>query len=130
MAVERAGVLLPLREHRRITLHCPACGQFSMMPIRRKVRLKRKVHYDVDCPRCGHAFRGCRRNELREWKRRYKLTWPEYRSVQGWVWAGRKLRPEDPEPEAVFWKHPNLRVEAELTVERFHAALDRVLDRR
>ena len=48
--------ILPLREHRRATFRCRSCGRMTLMSIRRKYRVARKVYFDVTCSACGNQY--------------------------------------------------------------------------
>ncbi|MBA7636562.1 hypothetical protein ES703_44182 [subsurface metagenome] len=76
--------ILPLREHRRISLHCPNCEQYSLMAISRKTRRHGKVTFYVTCPKCGHSFKQVGRpyNFFRDIKSRYNLDSKQMRAMQ------------------------------------------------
>ena len=76
--------IVPLCEHRRITLPCPNCEQSFSMDIRQKTRVRGKVTYYVTCPNCGHDFRqvGRPHNFWRDIKRRYGLSPAQLRAMQ------------------------------------------------
>jgi len=76
--------ILPLREHRRISLHCPKCEQFLLMDIRKKARIKGKVTWYVMCPNCSHSFKQVGRpyNYWRDIKSRYNLDSKQVLAMQ------------------------------------------------
>ena len=76
--------IIPLRQHRRISLNCPECEQYSLMDIHKKVRIRRKVTFYVTCPNCSHSFKqvGQSYNFFRDIKKRYKLNSKQIRSMQ------------------------------------------------
>lgn len=76
--------IVPFREHRRITLCCPNCDEFSLMDIYKKTRVKGKVNYYVTCPQCRHDFKQIGRlyNYWRDIKQRYRLGPLQVRSMQ------------------------------------------------
>jgi len=78
------GEIVPLREHRRITLLCPECEQSSLMDIRQKTRIRGKVIYYVTCPNCSYSFKQIGRpyNFWRDINKRYKLDSKQIRSMQ------------------------------------------------
>ncbi len=76
--------ILPLRDHRRITLRCPRCDEYSLMGIRKKIRVRRRVNYHVTCENCSHTSVqvGLPYNFWRDIKKRYKLSAEQLRSMQ------------------------------------------------
>ena len=76
--------IIPLRKHKRISLHCPRCGEYSLMDIQSKTRVKGKVNYYVTCPRCGYNFKQIGRpyNFFRDIKQQYKLSHTQLRKMQ------------------------------------------------
>lgn len=76
--------IVPLREHRRITLICPKCEKSSLMDIRQKTRIHGKIIYYVKCPNCGNSFKQVGRpyNFWRDINKRYHLNSKQIRSMQ------------------------------------------------
>jgi len=79
--------IIPLRKHKRISLHCPSCEEFSLMDIQSKTRIKGKVNYYVTCPRCGYSFKQIGRpyNFWRDIRQQYKLSPTQLRKMQAEV---------------------------------------------
>lgn len=80
-----AAEIVPLREHRHISLRCPRCEEYGLTAIRKKARIRGTVNYHVTCPTCGHAFVQVGRpyNFWRDVKTRYNLSAGQLRSMQG-----------------------------------------------
>ncbi len=76
--------IVKLEKQRRVTLHCPNCSYFGLMDIKAKIRVEKKIHYYLCCPKCSQTFKQIGRpyNFWRDVKKNYNLSHEELRTMQ------------------------------------------------